>query len=257
MDRTTFRKKFALRLAFGSPVTVFPFLGGLTAIGAGWAGMLPATAIFAGVVGVVVGVGALVTRAGLLGPQIAKKLHEELQARDHDATEAALDELRRKLASDKDTRDERMLDQLRELARIFKKNTEWAARINVVSAAEITSGVEELVRTCIQKLDDAFKLFKTAQDISTSPVRDAVIAQREQMLREVAESITELTELLTGVYTLGTGRDASAETTRVRGQLRQSLDIARRVDAQLHPEDPKAVVRAAIRQRAKRNPNPS
>lgn len=255
MDRTTFRKKFALRLA-SHPVTVLPFLGGLTAIGAGWAGMLPATAIFAGVVGVVVGVGALVTRAGLLGPQIAKKLHEELLVRDHDATEAALDALREKLASDRDTRDEKMLDQLRELGRAFKRDTAWAARINIVSAAEITGGVEELIRKCIQNLDDAFKIRRTADDLSSSPYRDALIAQREQILREVAESITELTELLTGVYTLGTGRDAGAETARVRGQLKQSLDIARRVDEQLNPEDPKAVVRAAIRKR-KRNPNPS
>lgn len=255
MDRTTFRKKFALRLA-SHPVTVLPFLGGLTAIGAGWAGMLPATAIFAGVVGVVVGVGALVTRAGLLGHQIAQKLHEELLARDHDATEAALDALRERLASDKDTRDERMLDQLRELARIFKKNTEWMSRINTVSAAEITSGVEELVRTCIQKLQDAFRLLETVRDLSISPVRQAIVDQRERMLTEVATSIRELTELLTGVYTLGARGDASTETTRVRGQLRQSLDIARRVDAQLNPEDPKAAVRAAIRQR-KRNPNPS
>ena len=252
MDRTTFRKKFALRLA-SHPVTVLPFLGGLTAMGAGWAGILPATAIFAGVVGVVVGIGALVTRAGILGEKIARQLHEELQARDHDATEVALDALRARLASDRDTRDEKMLDQLRELAKIFKRNTEWMSRINPVSAAEITGGVEELVRTCIQKLQDAFRLLETVRDLSTSPVRQALVDQRERMLTEVEASIAELTELLTGVYTLGTGRDASAETTRVRGQLKQSLDIARKVEEQM---DPQAAVRAAIRQRViKKNPN--
>ncbi len=175
MDRATFRKKFALRLA-SHPVTVLPFLGGLTAIGAGWAGMLPATAIFAGVVGVVAGVGALVTRATLLGHRIAKQLHEELQTKDHDATEAALDALRQRLASDRDMRDEKMLDQLRELARVFKRDTEWIKRVNLVSAAEITGGVEELVRTCIQKLQDAFRLLETVRDLSVSPVRQAQVA---------------------------------------------------------------------------------
>ena len=256
MDRATFRKKFALRLA-SHPVTVLPFLGGLTVIGAGWAGMLPATAIFAGIVGVVAGVGALVTRAGLLGGKIARQLHEELQAKDHDATEAALDALRERLASDRDTRDEKMLDQLRELARVFKRDTRdtgWTSRVNPVSAAEITGGVEELVRTCIQKLQDAFRLLETVRDLSISPVRQTLVDQRERMLEEVADSIRELTELLTGVFTLGTGRDVGAETSHIRGRLKQSLDIARRVEEQM---DPQAAVRERVRARAKTKPTTS
>ncbi len=247
MDRATFRKKFALRLA-SHPVTVLPFLGGLTVIGAGWAGMLPATAIFAGVVGVVVGVGALVTRAGLLGTQIARQLHEELQAKDHDATEAALDALRREFAQDDDPRDEKMLDQLRELARVFKRDTEWIKRVNAVSAAEITSGVEELVRISIQKLQDAYRILRTVDDLSSSPVRQPFVEQRERLLGEVKTHIRELTDHFTGVFTLGTGRDVGAETTRIRNRLQESLDVARKVEEAM---DPHAAVRQKIRARTK------
>lgn len=247
MDRKTFRQKFALRLAV-HPVTIFPFLGGATALLLGWAVAAP-TVVFGGIVGVVVGVGALVTRAGVFGEDIARKLHEELRVEAHDASEAALDALRGELASDRDTRDERLLDQLRELSRVFKRDTGWAAQINPVSAAEITGGVEELVQTCVRKLQDAFRLLQTARDLTNSPVRDTIVEQRERMLTEVTESVGELTELLTGVYKLGTGsNNVSAATGRVREQLKRSLDIAKRVEEQM---DPQAAVRERARARAR------
>jgi hypothetical protein len=230
-------------------VTVLPFLGGATALLAGWATSAPAV-VFGGIVGIVVGLGALVTRAGLLGGAIARQLHEELRAKAHHATEAALEAFRQRLAQDKDARDEEMLDGLRDLARVFQRNTEWASRINAVSATEIASGVEELVRTCIRKLEDAFKLLETSRDLSVSPVRDAVLAQREEILAEVAASIRELTDLLAGVYTLGTGRDVGADTARVRERLKQSLDVARQVEEAM---DPHAAVRRRIQARAKAN----
>ncbi|MDO8598756.1 MAG: hypothetical protein Q7S02_01460 [bacterium] len=243
MDRKTFRQKFALRLAV-HPVTIFPFLGGATALLLGWAVAAP-TVVFGGIVGVVVGIGALVTRAGVFGEDIARKLHEELRVEAHDASEAALDALREKLASDRDTRDEKLLDQLRELARVFKGDTGWAARVNSVSAGEITGGVEELVQTCVRKLNDAFTLLQTVRDLSTSPVRQTLVDQREQILTEVEESVRELSELLAGVYKLGTGsNNVSAETGRMRERLQRSLEVARRVEEQMDPH-------AAIRERAR------
>ncbi|MDO8622021.1 MAG: hypothetical protein Q7R80_02220 [bacterium] len=232
-NRSQFVRKCWLRLA-GHPVTILPTMGGATALLLGWAVGAPAV-VFGGIAGLGIAVGALVTRGLLVGGKIAEEVHAELRTKAHDATEAALDELRKKLASDNDTRDERMLDQLREFARMFKKDTGWIERINRVSAAEITSGVEELVRTCVQKLDDAFKIRKTADDMSISPVRDVLKQQREVILAEVATSIQELTELLTGVFTLGTGRDVSADTSRVRGRLKQALTIAKRVDERMNP----------------------
>lgn len=235
MDRnqSQFVRKCWLRLV-GHPVAVLPTMGGATALLLGWATSAP-TVIFGGLAGLGVAVAVVVTRGLLVGDKIADEVRAELRVKEHDATEAALDALRKRLAEDKDTRDERMLDQLRELARAFNKRPEWASRINAVSAAEITSSVEELVRTCVQKLDDAFKLRRTADDMSSSPARDVLIAQREKMLREVAESIRELTELLTGVYTLGTGEDVGADTSSVRQQLRKSLDIAKRVEERMKP----------------------
>ncbi|MDP3767482.1 MAG: hypothetical protein Q8S13_05665, partial [Dehalococcoidia bacterium] len=104
-------------------------------------------------------------------------------------------------------------------------------------AAEITAGVEELVQTCIQKLDDAFKLRTTADDMSNSPAREVLVVQREKMLREVAASIQELTELLTGVFTLGTGEDVGTDTRSVRERLHKSLTHARAVEEKLHERD--------------------
>lgn len=231
MDRSQFVKKCWLRLA-GHPVTILPTMGGATALLLGWAVGAPLV-VFGGIAGLLVAGGALITRSILVGDTIAEEVHAELRVKEHDATEAVLDALRAKLASDRDTRDERMLDQLRELGRVFKERTDWASRINTVSAAEITGGVEELVQTCVRKLDDAFKLLQTARDLSNSPVREAVLKQREQILEEVAASIAELTELLTGVYTLGTGADVRADTTSVRNRLRKNLEIAKRVEERM------------------------
>lgn len=247
MDRREFRRRLALRLAV-HPVTLLPTLGGATALLFGWAIGAPLV-VFGGIAGLAVAIGALATRAGILGEQIARGLHEELQEKAHEASEAALDALRERLASDHDTRDERMLDQLREISAAFKRDTGWAARVNPVSAAEISSGVEELVRTCVKKLQDAFTLLQTARDLTNSPVRAAVMQQRELVLEEVAASIAELTEFLTGVYTLGMKGDAGAETVQVRDRLRQSLDVARKVEEAM---DPHAEIRERIRERARK-----
>lgn len=252
MDRKTFRQKFALRLA-GHPVTILPLLGGATALCLGWAVSAP-SAMFAGVAGIVIAAGALVTRAGFLGKQIAQQLNSELQEQEHLNTEAALDRFRAKLASDNDTRDERLLDQLRELVRAFKRNSTWASRVNPVSVAEISGGVEELFRACVKKLDDAFELLGTARTSPVSAVRRALEQQRKQILDEVEASAEQLAELLTSVYTLGTGSDVRRATTDVQGQLQRSLEVARRVDEQMHPKDSGAAVRAAMRQRRKEPP---
>ena len=250
-DRTTFRKKFALRLA-GHPVTVLPVLGGLTAIGAAWAFGLSGDLMFGGIAGIVIGVAALVTRAKFFGEQIARKLHEELQERDHQSTEAALDAFRERLARDEDTRDERLLDQLRELVVAFKRNTTWASRVNSVSAAEIAGGVEELFRTCVRKLEDRLSILGEAKRLTVRAARKALDTQAEQMLREVEASVSELADLLTSVYTLGSGTDQRGETTRVREQLQRSLEIARRVDEEMNPQ---AAIRARLRARTKDNPS--
>lgn len=242
-NRRQFVRKCWQRLAV-HPVPGLPFLGGATALILGWAASAP-TVVFGGIAGLGIAVAALVTRGLIVGGTIAEEVHAELRTKAHDATEAKLDELRKKLMSDNDTRDERMLDQLREFARVFKQTTEWASRITTVSAAEITGGVEELVRTCIQKLDDAFKLRTTAEDMSNSPAREVLVVQREKMLREVAASIQDLTELLTGVFTLGTGEDVGADTKSVRERLHRSLSHARAVEEKLNERDSR---RARLRQ---------
>lgn len=232
MDRKEFRRRFLLRLV-GHPATLLPIGGGVTALLAAWAADLSGATVFGGLVAIVVGIGITCTRFATQGAQVAREVEMQAAQRQASATEAALEHLRARLASDRDTRDERLFDELRELVRAFRQDKMWTARTTQVSASEITTGVEQLFTACTKKLEDAFTLLTTVRGLGVEAARASLLAQREQMLTEVEASVRELAGLLTSVYTLGEGKDVTADTARVRGDLHRTLEVARQVDQRL------------------------
>ena len=233
MDRKEFQQRFLLRLAC-HPVTLVPFAGGITALAVAWAGDLPRMAFF-GIAGIVVSIGAAVTRFAFQGESVARGVHEDMEKRKDLTVEHQLDDLLQRLASDGDDRDNELLVELREIVRVFRTDTGWSKRINVLAAAEISASVDELFAVCVRKLEASYDHLRTAQKLSVQKAGKALLDQRIRLLAEVEASVRELTELLAGVYQLGVGGSAEEDATSVRSRLQQSLELARRVDEAMNP----------------------
>ncbi|MFH1098753.1 MAG: hypothetical protein V1723_02450 [Candidatus Uhrbacteria bacterium] len=251
MDRAEFRKRLALRLAV-SPGTVLPFVGGVSALIAAWTFDLSSIVSFGGIVAMLVGIGVLATRVSIHGATIARDLDAELRQQAEWSAEQTLDQLRRRLQADHDPRDEELLDALRDLVGVFRKEAHWVERVNAVSAQEIREKVEELFRMCVRKLEAEFSLSATAQTLRVAEAKNSLLAQRERLIGEVQESVKVLTTLIAGVYQLGTRGNVDEETARIREELQRSLEVARRVEEELEGSNPAALVRARMKERAER-----
>lgn len=234
MNRTEFHQRFLLRLAC-HPVTLVPFAGGVTALAVAWAGDLPKL-VFLGIVGIVASVGAGVTRLIFRGEHIAREVHEDMEKRKDLTVERQLDDLRERLVADRDPRDNELLDELREIVRVFRTDTGWSKRVNSIAAAEIASSVDELFAVCVRKLEASYDHLQTTKNLRAQKAKKALLDQRERLLTEVVASVHELSELLAGVYQLGiSGSEEEEQATAVRSRLQQSLELARRVDAVMNP----------------------
>jgi hypothetical protein len=93
LDEKTVKKRILLRV-FGSPVSVVPFMLGVTSITATWAlNWNPAIGLFAGLAGILGACGAAVTRLLVSGEQISREVTSELAKTEQEAKQKALDEL--------------------------------------------------------------------------------------------------------------------------------------------------------------------
>ena len=215
----------------GSPWVLFPAAAGLTAILADWGatGRLGVLA-FAGLTGVAVGAGALVTRWLTRSGRLAELAQAEFEAerqREHDQRFAELD---RRLGRDGDDRTNQTLAALRELEKRLVELETHEDR-NRQPPVEVSAKIRELLRSSVHSLDRSAELYETKRNLVTDEARQRVRETREALLDEVDASVDQIIRTLDGLYTLGLDREKpAAHLARVRRELDTSLDVARRVE---------------------------
>jgi len=233
-DRKKLRRKTLLNVV-ATPLTVVPFLAGMTAFVASWAsGVRTDLGIFAAIAGLLGSVGVFFTRLLLGGDTYAKRALEELQEETHAKRERALDNLEARLVADGDPRTESALRDLRSLARAFERLRETGAlKLNIASALDITSGVAELFEQCVNSLEQTLRMWHTAQEMRTDAAREPILKHREAMLTDVTNSIARLGHVLAAVQTLGSGDGTSSELARIGEELDQHLAVAKQVEERI------------------------
>lgn len=234
LDDKQLRKRVLLRL-LGSPMTVIPSLGS-TVVTAGWMfGWNPGMSWFAGLAGWLAAAGGFVTRLLLSGERIARDAAIELTQEEQVFKQQALDELDRRLTvSDKDPRPETALRDLRALVKAFEETAKGVAGHNLSSVFEIQSMVSALFDQCVHSLEQTEKLWQTAQQLGTTLARQPILDQREKLIGDVQASIKQVSDTLVALQRLGAGERSSAELSRIRGELDQSLAVAKRVEERLN-----------------------
>lgn len=232
-DRDRFRKKYLLGLA-AHPLTVVPFVTGVTALLAAWSLSLDVgVAVFAALACLLGASGTFLTRLVMGDERLSRRVIAEMQAEAAREHAARLDALDRALVEDGDPRTENCLRDLRALEKAFRELPAGGGAANTRDAFDIASGVEELFSRSVLSLEKTLELWRIARDMISDDGRRPVLAQRESIVDDVRKSIAQLGEVLVGVERLTAGAQPGFQLARLREDLDARLAVARRVEERM------------------------
>ncbi len=233
-------KKRVLWQLLSSPLTVGPVLAGATVLAAMWTfGLRSGVAAFGGIAAILGGIGVFFTRLFLSSEALVRKTLAQMQKEARDQHEKELDALEKELrATADDRRDETCLRDLRALMKAFEEGGQWSETLNPRLTFDILGGVGQLFDSCVRSLRKALELWRTAKRMSTREARAPILEQRKRIIDDVQKSVTQLGHLLAGVQSLDTSSAAGdSELARIRAELDQSLEVARRVEQRMKSLD--------------------
>ena len=233
LDKKVYRKRVLLRM-LTRPISLIPFLGGTTLLMGAWSlGFKMGATLFAGVVGVLFGMGTFLTKL-LVGEseiesEVLQAMHEEAEA----IREKRLDRLEKGLEKDGDPRTEQSLRELRVLASTFQTEGHWMTDLDTRSSFDILAGVSELFETCVRYLEITLQLWHIAQRMETKEVRQPILERRERLIKDVRESIRHTSEILARTQTVGMSESTSTSLVGLRQELDTSLEVAKQVQERI------------------------
>jgi hypothetical protein len=67
----------------------------------------------------------------------------------------------------------------------------------------------------------------------TKEARDAALGQRERLVEEIRQSVVQLARTIDGVRSLTVQKEHEHDLSRIRQELDESLDVARRVEERM------------------------
>jgi hypothetical protein len=235
LDENKLKKRVILRL-LGSPFTIVPFVVGMTCLTAAWAlDWNLGIGVFAGLAGFLGASGAFATRLFLGSEKVVNEVTNEMVKEEQLDKQKALDELDRMLTtSDEDPRPEAALRDLRALLAALQETRNAASGLNLTSVYDIDSMSTQLFNQCVRSLEQTLKLWQTAQRLNTASARDPILEQREKIMADIQASIKQLSDTLIALQSLGSGDNSTAELSRIRDELDQSLAVAKVVEARIN-----------------------
>ena len=238
-----FRRKFLLHL-LGNPSVVFPFAGGVSIAFASWIFQLEPQILYlfgSAILSTLVPIGALISKWATGTDDIAKQVHREILQEVQHAQETELNILHEQLEADGDARTETMLGELRVLHKSFQEEASgdgWMGTLPISVKADITDKVSELFTQAVECLKDTLKMHQKSTDTQLGTTVKSVLQQhREEQIKDVQQTIIQLSHLYARVLTLNPESDET-ELTRLRTELDESLAFAKQVDAKIRELTP-------------------
>lgn len=227
-ERKELRRRLLLRL-FGSPLTLVPALtGAVAALTPLFFNLDPGVPLFIGVTGLVAAGASVAIRSVYGRDRISRAIVDELEQQSTMEHERALDELHARLEADQDPRDEHLLADLRALVGKVSTERDWRDNVNVLAAADILRGIDELFSGCVRSLQRSAELRDLAAEMGTLEARGALHRERERLLGQVERSLVQLSSFVTQLRTLDTASsDMGPDLARIQVELDTSLAAAR------------------------------
>ena len=234
MNEGQIRRKVFLRL-LGHPLVIAPFMLGVTASTAVWAFNWPtALGLFSMFAGALGSAGVYLTRLILDNGQTARAVITDLEQRDLQSAQAALDALDRRLvAADNDPRPETALRDLRALVRAVDEYANRTDEMRAPAVIDVRSRVQQIFDSSVRSLEQTLQLGDTAKILQLPEARKPLLEQREKIIADIQAGVKQLGTTLAALQQLGTGAQSARELSRLRDELDQSLAIASRVEERL------------------------
>ncbi|MEM1445333.1 MAG: hypothetical protein AAGF84_04710 [Planctomycetota bacterium] len=221
---------------FNSGWVLLPSAVGVTSILADWAatGSVTGWGTWLGLTGLLVGAGAMATRWLTGADRIAAKIVEEERQAHADARQRRLAALRHRLLADQDETTNSALVGLIHLEKQLEALLAQPQPGRQAPAPELVGKVRELIDTSLSSLERAAELHEVRARVMTSEAREKVEASRQDVIREVVSSVSQIARAIDGMQTLHLHRNTpAAELSRMRRELDESLDVARRVEQRM------------------------
>jgi len=219
------KRKVLLDL-FGSPSTVVPIVGGLSAWMLSWGMDGNMWLNLAGLAAVLGGVGLTVSRLIFGLEEITEDAYNYLNEQERQEREAALDALSERLRGDQDPRTQTYLRDLREL---YSRLDQSAREGEVPGAAHpVLEKVEQLFQAAVKHLEHSYHLWETANRTSGAAKR-SLLREREQVLEEVRQTTEHLGRTVEQFQAFRT-RESEAELAKLREELDETMQVARRAE---------------------------
>jgi hypothetical protein len=222
-----------------SPLTLAPFLAGVTTLAGLWAfSMRSGLAVFGGVALLLGAAGSFLTQALLGSERVARRVMNDLRKEAESRREKTLDDLDRRLIADGDPRTEANLRDLRVLSKAFREDRSWPRGLNTQTTFDILGGVDLLFERCVLSLERSLELYRTARMIRTRATREQILRQRENVVQDVARSIEQLGTILGKVHAIEAGDEGeNTALSGIRDELDRSLEVAQSVERRVRELD--------------------
>ncbi len=219
------KKKVYLDI-FASPGTLLPMAGGLTALMASWAMGGDAAVAFAGIAGVLAGLGVTATRLILGLDRITQDAYDQVVEKQRREQEESLERLHARLVKDQDPRTQNCLQELRHL---YSRLKDKAGEDKINSATyEVIERVDQVFGTAVQQLEYSVDLWEIGRTMRGS-AREDILQQREDLVRDICVTVDHLGRTVDRFHAMTTRKNRS-DLARLRKELDESIRVAREVD---------------------------
>jgi len=222
-------KRKVISELFFAPSVVLPIVGGISAGLLSWASGGAAYLTGAAVVGILGGVGWMLTRMIFKVEEITEEAMQaalDKQLRDENQ---ALDQLARQLRSDRDHRTQDYLTLLRSMREDFEKA---AQRPGVqIRSARVREQVGLVFQAAVEQLRQAYRMWELSENL-VGQAREKVLADREVVLTEVHDTVERLQVTVNQYHEL-VRTDQKVDLASMREELEATMRIAQRTEERM------------------------
>ena len=208
---------------------MLPVVGGISAGLLSWATGGSSYLTGAAIAGVLGGVGWMLTRMIF---QIESLTEEAMQAQLDAALRTEneeLDELARKLRTDRDHRTQDYLTLLRSLRADFEEASHTPGK--KIRSAQVREQVGQVFRAAVSQLQQSYKLWELSENL-VGDTRNKILEDREQVIGEIETTIDRMNEAIKQFKSL-MQTDGNIDLAKMRDELDATMKIAKRTEERM------------------------
>ena len=217
-----------------SPLVLMPFMVGSAAFASlfalGLTGTSKVGAVLIGLAGTLASAGTFLTKFILGRDDRIRKLVEASRSKAKLDKRKALDHFHHRLSMDGDERTETAMQDLRSLRQAVRQLDKIAPDLNRAMIEDIQQRSEELFQQCVSSLEKTLQLWKTAESLASETARKPILEQREKLVDDVVQTVEHMSRTLASVQGITNRSDGDIRLQRLRGELDQSMEVAKRLN---------------------------